>query len=259
MLEGMFEDKKDTDLNTYWFVIVKEIEDDEGWVNDISREVFKLHLGSREQAKQYVINKYGKLPFRKPKQHKVKDKYFYLTTSNLYWYDMHNKKHKLVCDYCNQEYIQIGNTRASKMFNINGKNICSVECYLNYKRELEIKYNSMGNKKYWVGQNEHPLTDPNKALAGYIYKITNKISMKSYVGKTIKPPIFRWWQHLAVDEKFEQQDLSELVFEVLEIVYYNENDEWDKFNYGNAENKLSEIERLYIDHFDTVNNGFNKI
>src|SRR5690606_11361936 len=98
------------------------------------------------------------------------------------------------------------------------------------------------NENYWISDSMHSLTNKNKKLVGYIYRITNKHTMTSYVGKTIKPPLFRWWQHLQLDEKFEQKDLTELLFEVIEIVYWNDN-HLDTIKYNNENEKLSDRER----------------
>ena len=93
---------------------------------------------------------------------------------------------------------------------------------------------------------------------GYIYRITNKRTLNSYVGRTIKPPLFRWWQHLEVDGKFSESDLSELLFEVIEIVYFGD-DPLDLIRYTKEDDKLNERERYYIDYYELVENGFNKI
>ena len=178
--------------------------------------------------------------------------------SSLYWYDKHYKEYNLICEHCGKSYVQVGDTYKSKKFNVHRKNICSLECKIGYEQKLKDEYNTIDNENYWVSDSEHPLTNKSKSLVGYIYRITNKRTLNSYVGKTIKPPLFRWWQHLSVDNKFEQSDLTELLFEVIEIVYFDKDELLDN-KYTNGDDKLSERERYYIDYYDTVNNGFNKI
>ena len=91
-----------------------------------------------------------------------------------------------------------------------------------------------------------------------IYRITNKKTLKSYIGKTKKPPLFRWWQHLKVQNKFEQSDITDLVFEVLEIVTYEKELESDNI-YKDGEDKMARREMFYITHFNTVDEGYNTI
>lgn len=93
-------------------------------------------------------------------------------------------------------------------------------------------------------------------IIGYIYKITNKRTMASYVGQTVKPPLFRWWQHLKVDGKFEQADITELVFEVLEIVTFNPTSDG---LYENVKEKLNKREAYYIRLYDCVEEGYNAV
>lgn len=245
---------------TYWFVRVKEVTYALGGIiENVEDHVFRLEFGSRDKAKKYVVDKYGDLPFRKPKNATDGTKYFYLMPSDIYWYNKEHKEHSLVCEFCKKDYIQVGDTYKSRKYNLNGKSICSEECQTGYRQQLDDEYNTMSNDNYWVDEDKHPLTNPRFELAGYIYKITNKRLMKSYVGKTIKPPVFRWWQHLAVDDKFEQHNLSDLVFEVLEVVYFNEKNDWDLISYGTKEEKLSQKERYYINYYDAIENGYNKI
>lgn len=242
---------------TYWFVRVKEVDSDVVYGEQIEDHQFKV-IGDREVAKKYCIERFGNFPFKKPKTSPKGTKYFYLMPSDLYWYEKHYREFQCVCTYCQKEYIRIGETPKSKMFNVNGKDICSIECNIFYRQKLKDEYASIENQNYWVSDSKHPLTSKTKTLVGYIYRITNKVNMVSYVGKTIKPPLFRWWQHLDVDKKFEQEDLSELVFEVLEIVYWDD-ELLDKIRFKNGNEKLSSRERYYIDLYDLVEQGFNKI
>lgn len=245
---------------TYWFVRVKEVGHANEYGEQVEDRMFYLtNSGNREKAKQYCIDKYGKLPFRKPKNAPNGTRYFYLMASDKYWYDMHLKEHEVICAYCNKSYIQIGSTIKSKKYDVWGKSICSLDCQISYLEKRENEYNTMENENYFVDEHSHPLTNKNKELVGYIYKITNKRLMNSYVGKTIKPPIFRWWQHLKVEDKFEREDLSDLVFEVIEIVYFDKDKPTDILKYKDGDDKLSKRESYYIEYYDTVNNGFNKV
>lgn len=87
----------------------------------------------------------------------------------------------------------------------------------------------------------------------YIYRITQKSTNMSYIGKTVNHPIWRWWQHLKANtgtkfhEELKDIPLNDLTFEVLEVLTEKNNAE------------ILEIESKYILKFDTINSGFNSV
>ena len=207
---------------------------------------------TREDAKKHIIELHGNYPFRKPKYSNHKDKYYYLAESNSYWYKYHHEQYEYRCDVCGKEVIIHGEKNLYPLKNKYGQ-YCSEHCKkIHTQKMLEIKKQECP----WINENDHILVkDKDKNLVGYIYRITNKHSLKSYIGKTIKPPLFRWWQHLKSDCKFERDNISDLVFEVLEIVTYDKNIESSLYKSG--EEKLARREMFYITHFDTKDHGFN--
>lgn len=86
-----------------------------------------------------------------------------------------------------------------------------------------------------------------------IYKITNKINNKNYIGKS-KDIMQRWATHeralvkgihhsKKMQEDFDQHGgISAFDFSILEIC---------------APSELSEKEKIYINKFDSINNGYN--
>lgn len=177
-------------------------------------------------------------------------RYFYLCESSLYWYDYHHKKIEIECSYCHKKAEML---YRKKIYNKFG-DYCSYECMEKHYKEL---VNTIENENLWVSEDEHlgiP-KDNDYNLVGYIYKITNKNTLKCYIGKTIKPPLFRWWQHLKVDKKFERANITDLAFEVLELVTYKEELEKDKYKSGSE--KLSDREAFYIHLFDCIEEGYN--
>jgi uncharacterized protein YneR len=230
----------------YYFVRFYEI-DEEQWDdrNLIDEDVFEAT--DREIAKKYCINTYGNHPFARSKKD---NRYFYLTDSSLYWYEYHHKKIDIKCDYCGKETQILQKNRIHNKFG----EYCSRDCMEKHYDEL---VNTIENENLWISETDHlgiP-KDNDYNLIGYIYKITNKNTLKCYIGKTIKPPLFRWWQHLKVDNKFERANISDLVFEVLEIVTYDEKIEKNKYQSGGE--KLSRREAYYIHLFDCLEEGYN--
>jgi group I intron endonuclease len=87
---------------------------------------------------------------------------------------------------------------------------------------------------------------------GYIYKITNKLNKKCYIGQTINDVEKRWKYHRmsigtqtgcpGIRRAFEKYGLENFKFEVL-IICFDEN--------------MSNYEKEYIKKFDSYNNGYN--
>ena len=110
----------------------------------------------------------------------------------------------------------------------------------------------------------------NFMLKGVVYCFTNKENDMKYVGRTLRPSI-RFMQHLnaniskhntydyfhkAIREIGCQGDLDEFMkhfdFQVLETLYY------DKDTKEEVNDKLNELESLYINKLDTLwPNGYN--
>jgi group I intron endonuclease len=82
----------------------------------------------------------------------------------------------------------------------------------------------------------------------YIYKITNKINNKSYIGRTEQKPEIRWWQHknhsnrvnMSLYYAMKKYGKNNFIFEIIE----------------HCENG-GEREMFWIDFFDTFKNGYN--
>lgn len=84
-----------------------------------------------------------------------------------------------------------------------------------------------------------------------IYKITNRITNKCYIGQTVQSFTLRWWQHIKwgkSDCKFhnamKNSKLTDWLFEVIDIV---------------SKDKLDEKEAYYIKKFNSINKGYNTV
>ncbi len=218
-----------------------------------------IECDSKEDAKKHIFNLYGKIPLRKINNMEDNDLYGYIAKSTRYWFDYYHKEYIITCSNCHKTIKVKGNHELSKHSNKYGQYCCE-ECMQNYTRQM-IDIERKNDP--WINENDHlgVPKDSDKHFAGYIYRITNKRNHKSYIGKTIKPPLFRWWQHLKSDsQKFERLNITDLLFEVIEIVTYDENLESDQF-YKDAEDKLARREMFYITRNNTTDPdiGFNKM
>lgn len=242
----------------YYFYRVYEYNED--YYNDkevIYQDVLKCE--NREQAKKMIVDKHGNNSFRKPKQLKVGDKWYWLTDSHEFYYKKYHDIYHIKCDCCGKE-IDVKKKELYHLKNFCGE-FCCEDCKDKYTKEFMLNYQK---NNPWIDESDHELVEKyvsdKRHLAGYIYRITNKKTMKSYIGKTTKPPLFRWWQHLKNGRDFEHgNDIANLLFEVIEVVTYDKELEKDK--YSSKEDKLSHREMFYITHNNTYNEdfGYNKM
>ena len=85
-------------------------------------------------------------------------------------------------------------------------------------------------------------------MKGIIYKITNKVNNKSYIGQTRYTLQFRWNQHLhKKDNTYFHNAISK---------YGKDNFSLEILEECDVE-KLNDREIFYIAKFDTFNNGYN--
>lgn len=88
---------------------------------------------------------------------------------------------------------------------------------------------------------------------GYIYKITNKINEKVYIGQTIKTCEKRWAQHKNNSNK---EYFSQIVLYKAFNKYGIENFEFEKIEEV-SNDKLDEREIYWIQYYNSYFNGYN--
>ena len=90
-------------------------------------------------------------------------------------------------------------------------------------------------------------------MRGFIYKITNNVNGKVYIGQTIQTIKERFYQHcatkcsdsvlnMAIHKAIKKYGKSNFTIEVIEEV--------DK-------NSLNDIEKFWIEYYNSYNNGYN--
>ncbi len=86
-----------------------------------------------------------------------------------------------------------------------------------------------------------------------IYKVTNKINGKAYVGQTSRPLKERWRQHCAdTKRKFACYKFQKAILE-----HGKENFEIEQIDTAKTKAEANEKEIHWIKYFDTANNGYN--
>lgn len=101
-----------------------------------------------------------------------------------------------------------------------------------------------------------------------IYKITNKVSGMVYIGKTSQVFTLRWYQHFfqfgsnKFHDAIKKSKFTDWQFEIIEIIEFPQEikENKDFTNYiNNREKYIIERERYWINHHDSIVNGYNSI
>lgn len=90
-------------------------------------------------------------------------------------------------------------------------------------------------------------------MRGFIYKITNKINSKSYIGQTIQNVKERFYQHCAT--KCSQTILNMVIHKAINK-YGKSNFTIEVIEEVESTN-LNDRERYWIRYYDSYNNGYN--
>lgn len=218
---------------------------------DIAKEPI-IEAADKTEVKKIISTKYPQFfPSAKVYEKETKDttQFFYAVIFPLHRWEIDQiNSGEWVCASCGQmhENRYISKPRTSRLF---GDDILFCKsgdngelCLNNYKKD---KYK---NIDFPDDTNYIKSDSPN-----YIYKVTEKETGKSYIGKTRNAPFFRWWNHLTHSSSpfgvfLRKSKLSDWTFEVLEELP--------------AEIKDSEVFRVeseYMVKFDSINNGFNSM
>jgi len=237
--------------------VVKSITDNDFGSTDIIREPI-IEAVDKAEVKSFMQEKYPQF-FQNckvyEKETKDKAQFFYVVIFPLYNHEIKLiEEGKWVCDYCGHVHENKYISRPINSRKFEGKVFCGEDfktgneiiepkCYENWKKEIVFKNADLPDNLNYI----------NVDSLNYIYKITEKLTSKSYIGKTRNAPFFRWWNHLTHSNSpfglyLRQTKLSDWTFEVLEELPSNLPD-----------NDIFKIESSYIHQFDSINNGFNTV
>ena len=206
---------------------------------------------SKDDVKKYMLDKYPQF-FQNSKVYtrETKDEaqFFYLLVYPLYDFEIQLiEKGSWICYQCGHVHESRYHSRPRINERLLGLD------YMFCKSEDDICLNGFLDSKYeGVELRDDPYYIKSDS-PNYIYKITEKATGKSYIGKTKNAPFFRWWNHLTKSSSpfgqyLSKTKLSEWTFEVLEELPANMLD-----------SQIFEIESKYILQFDSLKNGFNSL
>lgn len=206
----------------------------------------KVVASDRKQAKEMIEEQYGRTFPTRVLKRDTESNEFLLVIKEIKEDDFYTKKlfEVCTCKKCGMQYkviekYQFGNSGGSYEF-------CSSLCKTEYN--IASSYIDAHNKS---GNGRYP---------PIIYKITNKINGKCYIGKTTQPFTLRWYQHFfqTTGTKFhtaiKEFSIIDWHFEVLEIIAIPE-------EFGNNVSQINDFifekETQYIKLHDSIRNGYN--
>ena len=211
-----------------------------------------IEAKDKNEVKQILLDKYPQF-FQNNKVYEKETKndkaqFFYVVIYPLYRWEIEQiEEGEWICASCGQihENKYISKPRIDGRLFGTDKLFCKSDddvCIENYKKVI-YKNIELPDDPYYITKDS-----PN-----YIYKCTEKLTGKSYIGKTRNAPFFRWWNHLQHSNSpfglyLRRTKLSDWVFEVLEELPANIID-----------SEVFKIESEYIIKFDSINNGFNSL
>lgn len=218
-----------------------------------------IEAKDKAEVKAILLEKYPQF-FQNGKVYEKETKdqaqFFYVVIFPLYQHEINLiKEGEWKCDYCGHIHENKYISRPITSIKFDGKIFCGNDyktgndivsepfCYEKWKKEVAFKDVDLPDDLNYI----------NVDSLNYVYKITEKISNKCYVGKTRNAPFFRWWNHLKHSNSpfglyLQKTKLSDWTFEVLEELPSNISD-----------SQVFRIESEYITKFDSINNGFNSL
>jgi group I intron endonuclease len=86
-----------------------------------------------------------------------------------------------------------------------------------------------------------------------IYKISNIVNGKTYIGQTVQQnPKMRWYDHCARTRKGVNHPLCNAINK-----YGMENFIWEVIDHASSLDALNMLEQHYVKHYNSINEGYN--
>ena len=186
---------------------------------------------TREQFKDIMRSQYGKdLKFAASKKYPAETIYCIIIAEHCYDTERYFNKYSYDCAKCGTHVetywknpIMISSwEREHDLYNVpdyDGLKFCCRECkamFLSEKKK-ELRPDD-DTDNFWINEQSFH----RDGVIGYIYRITKRSTGEFYVGQTKYMPIFRWGQHLKTD-RFYETEITDYIFETIEIVHSGEN------------------------------------
>lgn len=210
----------------------------------------KISANSKVEARKLINEEYGQeFPMRVLNEEI--DKHEFLLSIEEIKPDSHIGRlfEPQICTRCKKTFYVIDKYNDHNEIN-KGFLYCSFVCF-----DLDKQYSQALRNEYEV------INGNNKPL---IYKITNKATEKIYVGKTSQVFTLRWYQHFfqtgtnKFHDAIKTSSLKDWQFEILEIVEFPEEIKLNH-NFKELETFILQRERYWIEHFNSINEGYNSI
>jgi group I intron endonuclease len=100
-------------------------------------------------------------------------------------------------------------------------------------------------------------------MYGYIYKITNRVNLKLYIGQTRRTVSKRFQEHLTRADYYCKR-YGNVAYKYMHLYlamvkYGKDNFSVETIDYADSQEELDEKEKFWIHYFDTVTSGYNML
>jgi hypothetical protein len=239
-------------MEFYYQIKGKKGKDQESFNNWVFPPIFsgKVTAENKKKAKEIIYDQYDQI-FPLKVLNKDIDKHEFLLSIEEIKEDSHISRlfEPQACIRCKKTFYVIDKYNDHNEKN-KGFSYCSSIC-----DELDKQFSQAIKNDYEL------VYGGNKPL---IYKITNKVTNKIYVGKTSQVFTLRWYQHFfqtgtnKFHDAIKASTLKDWQFEILEIVEFPQEIKESR-EFKLLEEYVFERERWWINHFNSIIEGYNSI
>lgn len=206
----------------------------------------KVEANNRKQAKEMICELYEKQFPTRVLQKDLDSNEFLLSIEDMKDGTHFHRLFELRTCTCGNTFYIIDKYNDRNCHD-KGAEFCSMEC----------KDNARAMERFIRNQNE--------VLSGsaspVIYKITNKITNKVYIGKTTQVFTLRWYQHFfqhgscKFHDAIRNSKVTDWLFEIIEIVIIPEHIK----KVSEVEPLIIERERHWINEYNSIAEGYNTL